>query len=325
VTEGYGFRIPGSILWLRELASRILEGLMDRFEAMSVLLAVVEAGSLSAGARRLRAPLATVSRKVGDLEKHLGVRLLRRTSRGLALTEEGRRFVAASRRILGDLDAAEREAAGDHRALRGDLHVTAPIAFGERHLLPVALAFLEEQPEINLRLTLADRQVSLADEQVDVALRIGHLADSALIARRIGSVRRVICASPAYLSRRGVPLRPEDLAAHDGISFQGFATAPESRYRGDSAAFAVAPRPRLAVNTTAAAVQAAIAGAGIVRMLSYQVVEPLRTGALVEVLTDFAPEPLPVHLLHAPADPVPPRVRSFLDWTAPRLRARMAE
>lgn len=298
---------------------------MDRFEAMSVLLAVVEAGSLSAGARRLRAPLATVSRKVGDLEKHLGVRLVLRTSRGLALTEEGRAFVAASRRILEDLDAAERQAAGDYGALRGGLHVTAPIAFGERHLLPVALAFLEEQPEINLRLTLADRQVSLADEQVDVALRIGHLSDSALIARRIGTVRRVICASPAYLSRRGVPLRPEDLAAHDGISFQGFATAPESRYRGDSAAFAVAPRPKLAVNTTEAAVQAALAGAGIVRMLSYQVSEPLRTGALVEVLTDFAPEPLPVHLLHAPADPVPPRVRSFLDWTAPRLRARMAE
>jgi DNA-binding transcriptional LysR family regulator len=297
---------------------------MDRFEAMSVLLAVVEAGSLSAGARRLRAPLATVSRKVGDLERHLGVRLVVRSSRGLALTDEGRAFVAASRRILDDLGAAERQAAGEPGALRGGLHVTAPIAFGERHLLPVALAFLQEHPEIDLRLTLADRQISLADEHIDVALRIGHLADSALIATRVGTVRRVICASPAYLARRGVPGRPDDLASHDGISFQGFATAPEWRYRGDGAAFAVDPRPRLAVNTTAAAVRAALAGVGIVRMLSYQVADPLRSGALQEVLTEFAPEPLPVNLLHAPVDPLPLKLRRFLDWTAPRLRESLA-
>ena len=297
---------------------------MDRFEAMSVLLAVVEAGSLSAGARRLHAPLATVSRKVGDLEKHLGVRLVLRTSRGLALTEEGRAFVAASRRILEELDAAERQAAGDHGALRGGLHVTAPVAFGERHVLPIAVEFLKEQPEINLRLTLADRQVSLADEHIDVALRIGHLADSALIATRVGTVRRVICASPAYLARRGTPRQPDDLAGHDGISFQGFATAPEWRYRRDSPAFAVEPRPKFAVNTTEAAIQAALAGVGIIRVLSYQVSDQLRSGELQELLTEFAPEPLPVNLIHAPADPLPRKVRSFLDWTIPRLRERVA-
>ncbi|MFT0861348.1 LysR family transcriptional regulator [Ancylobacter sp. G4_0304] len=297
---------------------------MDRLDAMSVLLAVVEAGSLSAGARRLRAPLATVSRKVSDLEKHLGVPLVLRTSRGLALTEEGRAFAAASRRILEDLEAAERQAAGDYGALRGGLHVTAPIAFGERHLLPIALDFLKEHPEINLRLTLADRQVSLADEHVDVALRIGHLADSALIATRIGAVRRVICASPAYLARRGVPHQPDDLARHDGISFQGFATAPEWRYRGDSAAFAVEPRPTFAVNTTNAAIQAALAGIGIIRVLSYQVADQLQAGDLRELLAEHAPAPLPVNLLHAPADPPARKVRSFLDWTIPRLRERLA-
>lgn len=296
---------------------------MDRFEAMSVLLAVVEAGSLSAGARRLHAPLATVSRKVAELENHLGVRLVLRTSRGLSLTQEGRAFVVASRRILEELDAAERQAAGDHGALRGGLHVTASIAFGERHLMPIALDFLKQHPEINLRLTLADRLVSLADEHVDVALRIGHLADSALIATRVGAVRRVICASPDYLARRGVPLQPDDLAGHDGISFQGFATAPEWRYRRDSAAFRVEPRPRLAVNTTEAAVQAALAGIGIIRVLSYQVCEPLRSGALQEVLTEFAPEPLPVNVLHAPADPLPLKLRRFLDWTVPRLRVQI--
>ncbi|SHO66969.1 transcriptional regulator, LysR family [Pseudoxanthobacter soli DSM 19599] len=298
---------------------------MDRFDAMTVLVAVVEAGSLSAGARRLGTPLATISRKVGELERHLGARLLLRTSRGLALTEEGRAFVAASRRILEDLEAAEREAAGDFGALRGGFHVTAPVEFGQRHLLPVVLGFLEEQPEINLRLTLADRQVSLSDEHVDVALRIGHLADSALIATRVGTVRRVICASPGYLARRGVPERPEDLVRHDGISFQGFAVAPEWRYRRDSVAFAVEPRPKLAVNTTGAAVQAALADVGIIRLLSYQVADELRTGRLRELLADFAPEPLPVNLIYAPSEPLPPKVRCFMDWSVPRLRAAMAE
>ncbi|MBS7704742.1 LysR family transcriptional regulator [Chelatococcus asaccharovorans] len=297
---------------------------MDRFEAMSVLLAVVEAGSLSAGARRLRKPLATVSRNVGELETHLGVRLVLRSSRGLALTDEGRAFVAASRRILEDLEAAEHQAAGDYGALRGGLHVTAPIAFGEHHLLPIALEFLKEQPEINLRLTLADQQISLTDQHIDVALRIGHLVDSALIATRVGTVRRVICASPAYLARRGVPRQPEDLAQHDGISFQGFAVAPEWRYRRDSAAFAIEPRPKLAVNTTEAAIQAALADLGIIRVLSYQVADELRAGQLLVLLPDFAPKPLPVNLIYARAEMLPLKVRCFLDWTVPRLRARMA-
>lgn len=297
---------------------------MDRFEAMSVLLAVVEAGSLSAGARQLRAPLTTVSRKVAELEQHLGTRLVVRTSRRLALTDAGRAFVVASRRILGQLEEAEREAAGEYRAPRGALHVTAPIAFGELHLLPIALGFLAEQPEINLRLMLADQQINLADEHIDVALRIGHLADSTLIATRVGEVSRVICASPGYLARRGMPRRPEDLAQHDGISFQGFAMAPESRYRRDSAAFAVDPHPRLAVNTTDAAIQAALADLGIIRVLSYQVADELRSGQLQILLPDFAPEPLPISLVYPEAELLPLKVRSFLDWTVPRLRARIA-
>ncbi|MFK0382878.1 LysR family transcriptional regulator [Agrobacterium sp. NPDC090273] len=297
---------------------------MDRFDAMSVLLAVVDAGSLSAGARRLHAPLATVSRKVADLEKHLGVRLVLRTRRGLTLTDEGRSYVAASRRILEELDAVERQASGDYGALRGGLHMTAPVTFGERHVLPIALEFLKEQPEINLRLTLADRQISLADEHVDVALRIGHLADSALIATRVGTVRRVVCASPDYLARRGIPLKPEDLAQHDGISFQGFASAPEVRFRRDVSAFTVEPRPKLAVNTTEAAIQAAVSGIGIIRVLSYQIADQLSTGELQEVLADYAPDPLPINIIYAPTDLQPLKVRRFLDWITPRLRARMA-
>ncbi|MGC4392662.1 LysR family transcriptional regulator [Agrobacterium sp. M50-1] len=297
---------------------------MDRFEAMSVLLAVVDAGSLSAGARRLQAPLATVSRKVADLEKHLGARLVLRTRRGLTLTDEGRNYVAASRRILEELEAAERQASGDYGALRGGLHVTASIIFGERHVLPIALEFLKEQPEIDMRLTLTDRQISLSDDHVDIALRIGHLTDSALIATRVGAVRRVVCASPDYLTRRGVPLDPEDLVRHDGISFQGFATAPEVRYRRDGATFNVEPRPRLAVNTTEAAIQAAVSGIGIIRVLSYQIADQLRSGALQEVLVEFAPAPLPVNVVYGPADPLPTKVRCFLDWITPRLRDQLA-
>lgn len=296
---------------------------MDRFEAMSVLLAVVEAGSLSAGARRLRAPLATVSRKVTELERHLGTRLLVRTSRGLALTETGRAYVAASRRILGQVEEAEREATGEYRAPRGALHVTAPVAFGQLYLMPVALSFLAAQPEITLRLLLADQRISLVDEHVDVALRIGHLADSALKATRVGAVRRVICASPDYLEKRGVPRTPDDLAQHDGISFQGFATAPEWRYRGDNAAFAVEPHQRLAVNTTEAAIQAAVAGLGIIRVLSYQVEEQLRSGQLQVLLADFAPEPLPVSFVYPEAGLLPLKVRCFLDWAVPRIRSQL--
>lgn len=195
--------------------------------------------------------------------------------------------------------------------------MTAPIAFGERHVLPIVLGFLREQPEIDMRLTLTDRQISLADEPVDVALRIGHLADSALIATRVGSVRRVVCASPDYIARRGVPLDPDDLARHDGISFQGFATAPEVRYRRDGTTFNVEPRPRLAVNTTEAAIQAAMSGIGIIRVLSYQVADQLRSGALQEILTEFAPEPLPVNVIHGPAEPLSMKVRCFLDWLTP--------
>lgn len=298
---------------------------MDRFEAMSVLLAVAEAGSLSAGARHLRAPLATVSRKVAELEQHLGTRLVIRSSRRLTLTDAGRAYVAASRRILGQLEEAEREAAGEYNAPRGALHVTAPIGFGQRHLLPIALAFLAEQSDITLRLSLVDRQIDLVNEHVDVALRIGHLEDSALIATRVGMVHRVICASPRYLDRLGAPRVPADLAQHDGITFDGFATSPEWRYRRDTAAFAVEPRSKLAVNTTDAAIQAALAGIGIIRVLSYQVAAELKSGRLQTLLPDFAPEPLPVNLVYPHAGLQPLKVRCFLDWAVPRLRADMAQ
>lgn len=296
---------------------------MDRFDAMSVLLAVVEEGSLSAASRRLRAPLATVSRKVADLERHLRTQLIVRTSRRVALTDAGRAYVAATKRILEQVEEAERAAAGEYSSPRGELHVTAPGMFGKRHLLPLALTFLKEHPDITLRLFLADRQINLTEEHVDLALRIGHLEDSGLIATRVGAVQRVTCASPDYLAERGTPHTPDDLRDHDGITFQGFPVAPEWRYRKDSPAFVVEPRMRLAVNTTEAAVAAALAGLGIIRVLTYQVADELRSGELKIVLGEFAPAAMPVSLVYPDAGLLPLKVRAFLDWTAPRLRARL--
>lgn len=298
---------------------------MDRFDAMSVLLAVVEEGSLSAGARRLRSPLTTVSRKVADLEQHLGTRLLVRTSRRVALTDAGRDYVAASRRILEQVEEAERAAAGEYSEPRGELSVTAPVVLGRRHVLPVAAEFLAEYARIDLRLFLIDRHVNLLEEHLDIGVRLGHLADSSLMATRVGEVRRVICASPGYLARHGRPAVPEDLRAHDGITFKGFSTSPEWRYRGDTEALSVEPRTRLAVNSTEAAVEAAVAGLGVARVLSYQIVDELRSGALVPLLEAFAPEPIPVQLVYAAQGQLPVKARAFLDWAAPRLRARLAD
>jgi len=298
---------------------------MDRLDAMALLLTTVEEGSLSAASRRLRVPVATVSRKVAELEKHLRAQLIVRTSRRVELTDAGRAYVAATKRILEQVEEAERAAAGEYNTPRGELHVTAPEVFGRRHVLPIALEFLADNPEITLRLFLADRQINLIEEHVDIAVRIGHLEDSGLIATRVGAVRRVICASPGYLARRGTPRRPEDLKNHDGITFRGFPIAPEWRYRKDGPAFAVEPKTRLAVNTTEAAVDAALAGLGIIRVLSYQVTDELRSGALQSVLEEFAPEPLPVSLVYADAGLQPPKVRTFLDWTVPKLRARLAD
>lgn len=297
---------------------------MDRLDAMAVLLAVVEAGSLSAAARKLRMPLATVSRKLADLETHLRAKLMLRTRRGTELTEAGLAYLDASRRILEQVEEAERIASGEYSAPRGELRLTASTLFGQRHVMPVTLAFLEQNPEISLRLHLEDRQINLTDEHIDVAVRIGHLDAGGLIATKVGEVRRVICASPAYLDRRGRPRRPDDLAAHDGISFRGFSVTPEWRYRGDNPALGEEPRARLSVNSTVAAIDAARAGFGLVRVLSYQVEEELRQGTLEAVLEEFAPAPLPVSLAYAEGGLRSLKVRAFLDWATPRLRARLA-
>src|SRR5271155_2126920 len=195
---------------------------MDRLEAMSLLVAVAEAGSLSAASRKLGVPLPTVSRKISDLEAHLRTRLLTRSTRKLALTDSGTAYVAAAKRILDEVSEAERAASGEHAAPRGDLVITAPVVFGRLHVLPVIAEFLARWPEINVRLVLADRNLHLIDDHIDIAVRIGALAESALAATKVGSVRRVVCGSPAYFAAHGVPKRPEDLSALSAVTFDPF-------------------------------------------------------------------------------------------------------
>jgi DNA-binding transcriptional LysR family regulator len=302
-----------------------METEMDRLESMSTLLAAVETGSLSGASRKLGMPLATVSRKVSELEAHLRTRLVTRTSRRLALTDAGRSYVAACKRILEDIAEAERAAAGEYSAPRGDLIITAPIVFGRVHVLPVAIEFLKAYPDIDIRVVLADRVVNLQEDDVDLAIRIGELPDSSLVATRVGSIRHVICGSPAYFAERGTPKSPGELSAHDCITFDGLMSPDGWKFAVGKSIVSVAIRSRLTVNTAEAAIDAAIAAVGVTRVLSYQVASALRAGTLALALRKFEPAPWPVSLVHAGQGLLPLKLRAFLDFAAPRLKARLAQ
>jgi DNA-binding transcriptional LysR family regulator len=298
---------------------------MDRLESMSTLLMAVEAGSLSAASRRLGMPLATVSRKVSELEAHLRTRLLVRTSRNLSLTDAGRAYVAACRRILEEIGEAERAAAGEYSAPRGELQITAPVVFGRLHVLPVVTAFLAAFPEISIRLMLADRMVNLLEEHADLAVRIGALADSAMVATRVGAIRRVTCASPAYLAAHGTPMHPDDLASHSCVTFETLMSPSSWSFADGRDMRQVAVRSRLAVSTAEAAIDAAVSGIGITRVLSYQVADAVATGALAVVLAPYEPPRSPVSLVTNGQGMLPQKLRAFLDFAAPLLRSRLAQ
>jgi DNA-binding transcriptional LysR family regulator len=295
---------------------------MSRLESMSVLVAVVDAGSLSAAARSLGMPLATVSRKVAELESHLKTRLLHRTTRQLSLTEAGASYVAACRRILEEIGEAERAATGEYAVPKGELVVTAPVVFGRLHVVPVVAEFLAQYPEIDVNLVLTDRVVHLMDEAADVAVRIGELPDSSFVATGVGAVRRVVCASPAYLAAHGVPAKPRDLAGHECITFEVLASKRAWVFGAGKSELAVPVHSRLAVNTAEAAIAASMLGVGLVRVLSYQVADALRGDALRVVLEAFESAPLPINLVHKGQAPLPLKLRAFLDFVAPRLRSR---
>lgn len=302
---------------------------MDRLETMSVFLAVVDTGSLSAAGRRLGMPLASVSRKLAQLEGHLNARLLSRSTRRLELTEAGRAYVDACKRILGDVADAERAAAGEYSTPQGELAISAPIVFGRLHVLPVVTEFLQAYPAVDIRLALSDRIAHLLDEHVDVAVRIGVLPDSRLNASPLGALRRVVCASPAYWKANGKPKTPADLARHRCITF-AVGGAPDvwtfrSPHHGGAVDTSIAVRSRLSVNTAEAAVDAAVAGLGPTRLLSYQAEAARRARQLVVVLAEHEPARVPVNLVFDAQQRVPLKLRAFLEFAAPRLKARLAD
>jgi len=299
---------------------------VDRLESMSMLVAVAECGSLSAAARRLNVPVPTLTRKVTDLETRLGARLLVRTTRRLTLTDAGVGFVDAARRILEQVDDAERDAAGEYTTPKGQLVITAPVHFGRQYVLPVATDFLALYPDIRVRLVLVDRNIDLVDAHVDMAVRIGRLPDSTMVATEVGRMRTVVCASPNLLDGRGTPRVPDDLSRFPAITVDTpmFSTAWRFRTGTDDETVDVSVRHRLQVTTTEAAAQAAVAGVGVVRLLQYQVADALASGALRIVLDAFEPHPVPVHLLHASRGQMPVKMRRFIDFAVSRLRERLA-
>lgn len=293
---------------------------MDRFDAMSLFLAVVDAGTISNAARELRIPVATVSRRLSNLEKRLKTQLFTRSSRRISLTDAGHAFAVACQRIVRDLSEAEQEAAGEHRTLKGKLVVTAPIALGRLHLLPVVAAFLKEHPAVDARLELSDRRVNLIEDRIDIAIRVGRLLDSGLIAKKVGVVRRVVCAGPSYLERRGTPEHPRDLITHDCITFENTISADEWHFSIGNTEKAFEVHSRLVANTAEAAVDAAISGLGLARAMDYQIDAPRRAGALSLVLERFALPAKPVHLIYKGGERMPVKTRAFLEFATPRLK-----
>ena len=299
---------------------------VDRLEAMSFLVASAEAGSFSAAGRRIGVPLPTISRKIADLEAHLNTRLLVRSTRKLSLTEAGAAYIAACKRILEQVDEAESQAAGEYTVPRGTLTMTAPVVFGRLHVVPIVNEFLAKFPQINVHLTLSDYNISLADEHIDLAVRVGALPDSTLVAMKVGEIRRVVCGSPAYFAAHGTPKTPDDLLDHMCVTFTALAAGLTWVFkpRGGGASKGVRPLCRLKINTAESAIDSAIVGVGVTNVLSYQIARPVAEGKLRLVLQDYEPDPMPVHLVHTGQALLPLKMRKFIEFAAPRLRSSLA-
>jgi DNA-binding transcriptional LysR family regulator len=293
---------------------------MDKLRAMQTFVRIVERGSLTAAADAMRSSLPSVVRTLAALEAELDVRLLNRTTRRIALTDEGREYYERCRRVLAEVDEAEAALSARRAVPKGRLRVTAPVMFGRLHVAPVATEFVARHAAVQLELLLLDRVVDLLEEGIDVAVRIAHLPDSSLVAMRVGETRRVVCASPAYLRRAGTPQSPTELIRHRCVSFGGLNPGLDE-WRFDKERIAV--RAALASNQIDAALDACVSGLGLGQFMGYQVQALLDAGRLKRVLGDFEPPPLPIHVIYAHARLLSSNVRAFVDWTVPRLRRRM--
>lgn len=267
-------------------------------------------------------PVTTVSRKISDLETGLGAKLLVRTTRKISLTDAGINYLAAARRIIDQVEDAEREAAGEFIVPKGELVITAPIQFGQLHVLPVITEFLALYPQINIRLVLLDKNVALVEDHIDMAIRIGKLPDSTMIATTIGSFRTVICGSPELFAGHGVPRNAEELQRLPSVTFDGPLPSPGWQLHDPATKLPIIVpiTSRLSVTTIEAALRAAVSHVGVTRLLCYQVADSVRSGRLQVVLKQFEPEPAPVSIIHASRGQMPIKTRLFLDFATPRLR-----
>lgn len=296
---------------------------MDRLHEIEVFIAVAESGSFARAAARLRLSAPAVTRAVSALEERLGARVFQRTTRSLAITEVGQRFLDSSRRFVAELDAAVKGAVGEAAEPHGHLSLTASVTFGRMALAPIVTSFLAGYPRVTASVLLVDRVVNLIEEGIDVAIRIGNLPDSSLVARRVGAVRRILVASPAYLAARGTPASPKDLRQHSVIAFTGLMPNREWRYRSASKQASIALAPRLEVNDATAAIEAAEAGHGITIALSYMVGERIRAKKLRPVLEAFQLPLQPVNLVYPSARLLAPKTQAFVAHAAPRLKAAL--
>lgn len=297
---------------------------MDRLHLMNVYVAVAETGGFAAGARRLGISPPAVTRAVASLEENLGVKLLNRTTRYVRATEAGLRYLEDARRILAQVDAADEAAAGINAEPQGHLAITAPVLFGQIYVMPGIIDYLQRYPKTEVDAVFLDRVVNLLEEGLDVGVRIGQLPDSTMHALRVGSARLILCASPAYLQRRGMPQQPKELDRHTIISSRAGNLSQDWRFTGDNRELSINIKPRLTVTTNGAAINAALEGFGITRLLSYQVANHLASGELKIVLERFEPPPRPVHIVHREGRLASTKVRSFIDLMAARLREAKA-
>ena len=294
---------------------------MDKHQLISIFVAVVDANGLAGAARKLKVSPPVVTRAINELEENLGVRLLTRTTRVVRVTEAGARYADDCRRILAELAEADESVSGQHGAPQGQLAITAPGWFGARFVTPIVTEFLLQYPQVSASCWFMDRVVNMVEEGVDVAVRIADLPDSSLQAIPVGRMPVVLCASPDYLARAGVPRTPAELASHSVVCAGAVAPGHEMRFSQGGTTRTMKMNPRLATTTNESAVAAAVAGFGLTQQMRYKVAEPLAAGQLQEVLCDFAPPALPVHVLHREGRFAARRVRAFLDLAIERLRA----
>jgi DNA-binding transcriptional LysR family regulator len=293
---------------------------MDRLQAMQVFVKVADGGGFAEAARQLNMSPSVVTRAIASLEEAIGTRLLTRTTRSVKLTEAGGRYLEDCRRILMDIQETEAAAAGSYATPTGTLTVTASVLFGQIYVLPILTEYLQLYPNVVGQALFLDRITNIIDEGIDVAIRIGHLTDSSYSATRVGSVRRIICGAPDYFENHGVPIIPGDLTRHRIIAVTSAWTSLDWHF-GREGGTSVRVNPRLFCNTNEAAINAAISGWGLTRVLSYQVGPALVDGKLRTVLSDFEEEPLPIHVVHPEGRRASAKVRAFVDLAVARLRA----